>query len=46
MFHLRDSFFTYMQYSYTFSSINVPYSVEEEKALVKRSYMAIKYSLW
>ena len=35
MFHLRDILFMSMEQSYAFPSINVPYSVEEEKSIRK-----------
>ena len=37
-FHIHDSSIVSMQYSYTFSSINVPYSVGEEKSIRKTGH--------
>ena len=47
----KYAYFTYvhdimiMQHLYTFSSVNVPYSVEEEKSLCKTAHLPMKYSL-
>ena len=43
IFHLQDTVIVSMQHSYTFSGINVPYSVGEEKSVRK---IVIHHEVW